>query len=1215
MLSNILLSSYAEAQEAKLVKQAEWGSGVYDHMVEINGHYYIKTSSGQVDVINPELTGEASLVGQIKFGLESDIHAISKFKDFLVVVISNKINVYSISDITNITKVYSVSVIGDWDGTAVYQGDYLYYVDGDSKIFVIEEKEGGFSLASVIQSQKSNHDEELYVLGRNLFIEDSTLYYLYRLQEGGILSTKIESYQLDDLTLIDSGELEDIGVAGRGVYLGHGRFVISNYQQLYLIKLIDGQINILNDFDGVQYNKSFNLTVKDNIVKAIADSVLYTFQISDTNAISISSTESLTDYFHYNSYMRYVNWRDDKLIGVNSKSGAFEIKLINDAIDSVAFSYNQSGYMGKAVIENNLIYLPRESRIDVVNIANIDNLTWQNSIPEYAHDIERMAGSLIFSNYQRISNQTITSDSVIQLNSEVAINSKVSPLLYKDSHIYHVNFDDEYSVMRHSVNSPYSLYEAPKNVGISNLTNACPQKLGFLTGRLIATDPCGFNKIRLFTDYDTDDFAYSRSIEHGFSYYQLVIGSEYLYLISPQGIKIVELTEAEELVEVSSVDITFSTFSGISAEILEGYLFVSDGFYFYLFDISEPNLPTLVSKAETDDFEWREANIQIEGGYILVTTKGQGQVKFFQLNKAPIVNVVTLEINEDESSAPLIIFTDPELDSLEISIITDVNHGDVAIDGEEIVYTPNENFSGEDAILLKAEDIHGNFIEHELLVTVNAVNDAPIILTSVLSTNEDTVLAAELTFQDIENDDVEFHLLTDPTNGLASISLQGVLTYQPNDHFFGEDSLVVSITDENSGVSEKEIAITIASVNDKPELVGMTFNVDEDSLLSDQLTATDIDSEVLTFSVITAPESGALNLQDSGHFTYQPNADYDQQDSFEVAVTDEQGAVSQAQFIIEVNSVNDAPDFEDNNFFINEDTALTQALLFSDVDSGVHTAEMISPAINGAVELNNSAVFTYIPNNNFSGIEQFSVRITDEHGASVEGVVKVTIAAVNDAPVFTTTVFSVDEDNILTSELKASDIEGQTLTFELISNADLQGSVNVESDGQFTFKPVINFNGETTFTVKVTDSEANSSTEIMTMIVNAVEDVPEPENTALSLLFNGNVSQNLPTTDVDGQLLSYRIVTDVKNGLLTLSEAGQYKYSPNSGFSGSDSFTYEVSDINNNVGQATVSFTVQSAVAPKKSESSSGGSFGYFMLLSLVVSFCFRARRVGKFSY
>ena len=1220
-MSNILLSSYAEAQEAKLVKQAEWGSGHYGQMVEINGYYYIETRSNEIDVINPELTGQSALIGQIKFEPGTDMLSIAKFKNFLVVMTMNKIKIYSVSDVINITEVYSITADGENYEQGFYQGDYFYHVDSDSTIRIIEENENVFSLAHTIHSRGDDDGKRQYIHDRILLVEDSILYYLYNQTENGIRTAKMVSYQLDDFSLIRSGVLDGIGPVGASVNVGNGRFVIStrNAQSLHLIQLADGQVTILEDF-GVDLNFFYvKLAAKNNIIQALSGKLLYTFEISDSNAVTRLSIEPLNSYFSSESNVYYLNWLDNKLIGISGSEGLFEVNFNDEAtITSVTFAYNQSGYMGKAVIENNLVYLPRKTRIDVVDISNVSTPMFIDSIPLHVENINKVDGNFIFSSDKKISNQSLISDTEFQLNSDVAVRFVKGHMLHKNGSLYHLahyNANDSYKLMQHNVSSPFTLYEPPKAIDFPDFYGtSCPRDFGIISNKLLVVDFCYEDEIHFFTGYGTADIAYEKTIDPEFTR-RPIFGNEYIYFVDSQGIQVVELNDADELEEVASIDMAFTTTSSVYGKALGDYLFLYNDSYFYLIDIAIADSPRLISKVINSNSSWRKTNFQVEGGYVLVTTESEGQVKFFQLNKAPIANVVTLEINEDESSAPLILFTDPELDSLEISIITDAIHGDVAIDGEEIVYTPNENFSGEDAVLLKAEDIHGNFIEHEILVTVNAINDAPIILTSLLSTNEDTVLAAELTFQDVENDDVEFHLLTDPTNGLASISLQGILTYQPNDHFFGEDSLVVSITDENNGVSEKEIAITVASVNDKPELVGVSFNVDEDSLLSDQLTATDIDSEVLTFSVITAPESGTLNLQDSGHFTYQPNADYDQQVSFEVAVTDEQGAVSQAQFIIEVNSVNDAPVFEDNNFFTNEDTTLTQAILFSDVDSGVHTAEIISPATHGAVALNGGAEFTYIPDNNFSGIEQFSVRITDEHGASVEGVVKVTIAAVNDAPIFTTTAFSVDEDNILSSELKASDIEGQALMFELISNADLQGSVNVASNGQFTFEPVLNFNGETSFSVKVSDSGANFSTEIITIIVNAVEDAPEPENTALSLLFNGNVSQSLPTSDVDGQSLSYRIVSDVKNGLLTLSEAGQYTYSPNAGFSGVDSFTYEVSDVNDNLGQATVSFTVQSAVEPKKAESSSGGSFGYFLLFSLVISFGSRLKGGREYGF
>ncbi|NQZ82528.1 MAG: hypothetical protein HRT52_16075 [Colwellia sp.] len=68
----------------------------------------------------------------------------------------------------------------------------------------------------------------------------------------------------------------------------------------------------------------------------------------------------------------------------------------------------------------------------------------------------------------------------------------------------------------------------------------------------------------------------------------------------------------------------------------------------------------------------------------------------------------------------------------------------------------------------------------------------------------------------------------------------------------------------------------------------------------------------------------------------------------------------------------------------------------------------------------------------------------------------------------------------------------------------------------------------------------------------------------------------------------------------------QYSYTPNVGFSGSDSFTYQVMDSAENIAQATISITVRAEVIQNQSKSSSdsgsssGGSFGFLILLGLV---------------
>lgn len=56
------------------------------------------------------------------------------------------------------------------------------------------------------------------------------------------------------------------------------------------------------------------------------------------------------------------------------------------------------------------------------------------------------------------------------------------------------------------------------------------------------------------------------------------------------------------------------------------------------------------------------------------------------------------------------------------------------------------------------------------------------------------------------------------------------------------------------------------------------------------------------------------------------------------------------------------------------------------------------------------------------------------------------------------------------------------------------------------------------------------------------------------------VSTNLPASDPDGDALSFSITTDPTIGSVALGSGGEYTYTPNAEITGSDSFTYTVSD-------------------------------------------------------
>merc|ERR1711916_404336 len=56
--------------------------------------------------------------------------------------------------------------------------------------------------------------------------------------------------------------------------------------------------------------------------------------------------------------------------------------------------------------------------------------------------------------------------------------------------------------------------------------------------------------------------------------------------------------------------------------------------------------------------------------------------------------------------------------------------------------------------------------------------------------------------------------------------------------------------------------------------------------------------------------------------------------------------------------------------------------------------------------------------------------------------------------------------------------------------------------------------------------------------------------------------------------LTVSLVSDVTNGTLSLNPDGSFDYTPDADFTGTDSFTYEVSDGNGGTDQATVTLDV-----------------------------------------
>ncbi|MFP3671180.1 cadherin-like domain-containing protein, partial [Priestia sp. SIMBA_032] len=77
---------------------------------------------------------------------------------------------------------------------------------------------------------------------------------------------------------------------------------------------------------------------------------------------------------------------------------------------------------------------------------------------------------------------------------------------------------------------------------------------------------------------------------------------------------------------------------------------------------------------------------------------------------------------------------------------------------------------------------------------------------------------------------------------------------------------------------------------------------------------------------------------------------------------------------------------------------------------------------NGTVIVNPDGTYTYTPNENYNGIDSFSVVVSDGQGGTAVSTITITILPVNDLPVGPVVVTLVtNEDTPVSSQITAFD--------------------------------------------------------------------------------------------------------------------------------------------------------------------------------------------------
>jgi len=188
----------------------------------------------------------------------------------------------------------------------------------------------------------------------------------------------------------------------------------------------------------------------------------------------------------------------------------------------------------------------------------------------------------------------------------------------------------------------------------------------------------------------------------------------------------------------------------------------------------------------------------------------------------------------------------------------------------------------------------------------------------------------------------------------------------------------------------------------------------------------------------------------------------------------------------------------------------------------------------------------------------------------------------NNDPVAENDAITVAEDGSLNFDptFNDSDADNDPLEADSIVTQASNGVAVAETDGTVTYTPNADFNGTDSFVIEVVDGLGGSDTSTVTVTVTPEADDPDAQDDTASTSGGTAVIINVLANDddVDGDTVSVSgINTQATNGNAVVNGNGTIIYTPNMGFFGIDSFTYDVNDGTGGIDTATVNVSV---VAP-----------------------------------
>ena len=573
---------------------------------------------------------------------------------------------------------------------------------------------------------------------------------------------------------------------------------------------------------------------------------------------------------------------------------------------------------------------------------------------------------------------------------------------------------------------------------------------------------------------------------------------------------------------------------------------------------------------------------------------------------------------------------DVDGDDLTVVSLAEATGGAATTDGTTVRFVPDPGFFGPAYVRYTVSD-GASTASAGVDIDVVDITDRPVVVDDAVVAAEDTPVEIDVTANDdglgtaLDLDSVA--IVRAPSVGTATWT-GTVVRYTPAADWSGDDDFEYVVCDVESYCNRATASITVTAVNDAPGfVVGADVVVGEDGgpqVLAGWVSQVSVGpadevGQSVGFTVATT-DPGLFSVlpavDPAGVLRFTPAPDANGVASVIVTAVDSGGTAgggvdtsAAATASITVTAVNDAPGFVVGADVVVGEDGGPQVLAGWVSQVSVGPADEVGQSVGFTVATTDPGLFSVLPAVDPAGVLRFTpapdangvasviVTAVDSGGTAGGGVdtsaaatASITVTAVNDNPTAIADSASVVEDDPagVTFDVLAndSDLDGDTVGYgSAVTATVVNGTLTDHGDGTFTYVPDQHFNGTEMFSYTVLDGQGGAATATVTLLVSPAPDAPTASNDARATQVDAPLSVAAPGVltndyDVDDEPLTVDVtpVAGPSNGTLTLGADGSYLYTPGSGFVGTDTFTYRVSDPGGATATATVTIIVDSGI-------------------------------------